>query len=138
MDGLHFLDHTGDVGFDVRGPSLEEIFRRAADGLYSILVENPPPAGDHEEEVKVEEEGDDLLLRAFLAELLYRFLARRTMFCGFTEVRIEGPRLTARGPCAPFDPGRHGLRTELKAVTYHGLEVRRDGDGWTARVIFDV
>jgi SHS2 domain-containing protein len=138
MDDLRPLDHTGDVGFEVRAGSLEELFQRAARGLYSILVENPPAVGDREEEVTVEEEGDDLLLRAFLAELLYRFLARRTMFCGFAEVRFEGRRLTARGPCASFDPNRHGLRTELKAVTYHGLEVRRDGDGWTGRVIFDV
>ena len=38
----------------------------------------------------------------------------------------------------PYDPERHPLRTELKAVTYHQLEVARDGDEWTGRVIFDV
>lgn len=138
MEGLTFLDHTGDVGFEVRGRSREELFRRAARGLYSILVERPPDAGDREEAVTLEEEGDDLLLRAFLAELLYRFLARGTMFCGFSEWRLEGSRLAARGPCATFDRGRHGLRTELKAVTYHALALSQEDDGWFARIIFDV
>jgi len=138
MDDLRFLDHTGDIGFEVKAPTIEALFRRAARGLYEILVERPPSSGGSEEQMDFEEEGADLLLRSFLSELLYRFLARRTMFVEFTDLRVEGNRLTARGPVAPFDPARDGLRTELKAVTYHQLEVRRDPSGWTARVIFDV
>ncbi len=34
---------------------------------------------------------------------------------------------------APNPPAR-----ELKGVTYHGLEVKRAGSRWTARVIFDI
>ena len=37
-----------------------------------------------------------------------------------------------------FELSRHGLKTLLKAVTYHQLSVRRDRDGWVARVIFDI
>jgi len=133
-----FLDHTGDIGFEVRAPSLDDLFRRAASGLYGILVERPPASGDAIEELDLREPGSDLLLRAFLAELLYRFLARRCIIAAFDDLRVEDGRVTARGAAAAFDPRRHGLRTELKAVTYHQLEVRRDGPGWFARVIFDV
>jgi len=38
----------------------------------------------------------------------------------------------------PFELSHHGLKTLLKAVTYHQLSVRRDRDGWAARVIFDI
>ncbi len=138
MDGLAFLDHTGDVGFEVRGDSLEDLFRRAARGLYGILIERIPTSGANKASIELEEEGPDLLLRSFLSELLYRFLARREILVDFPELRLEGSRLAARGPTALFDPARDGLRTELKAVTYHQLEVRRDGSGWFARVIFDV
>ena len=27
---------------------------------------------------------------------------------------------------------------EVKAITYHGLKVQRDGDGWLAEVIVDI
>ena len=138
MDSLSFLDHTGDIGFEVRAPSIEELFRRAAQGLYGILVERPPATGDATEEIDLRETEPDLLLRAFLAELLYRFLARRCIIAAFDDLRVGDGRLQARGAAAAFDPKTHGLRTELKAVTYHRLEVRQDGPGWFARVIFDV
>lgn len=138
MDDLRFLDHTGDIGFEVKAPTIEALFRRAARGLYEILVERPPTSGGSEEHLDLEEEGADLLLRSFLSELLYRFLARRTMFVDFADLRIDGHRVLARGPTAEFDPDRDGLRTELKAVTYHQLDVRREPSGWSARVIFDV
>ncbi|HKS17290.1 MAG TPA: archease [Planctomycetota bacterium] len=138
MNDLSFLDHTGDVGFEVRSDTLEGLFRRAARGLYEILVERLPAAGDAEETIDLRDDAPDLLLRSFLSELLYRFLASRAILVDFLEFRIEGNHLRARGPAARFDPVRDGLRTELKAVTYHQLEVRREASGWTARIIFDV
>lgn len=138
MDGLTFLDHTGDIGFEVRADSLEALFRRAARGLYEILVERLPAAAGTEETLDLQEEAPDLLLRTFLSELLYRFLASRTILVDFPELRIAENRLQARGATVRFDPVRDGLRTELKAVTYHQLDVQCEGPGWKARIIFDV
>jgi SHS2 domain-containing protein len=138
MEGLSFLDHTGDIGFDVRAGTIEALFRRAARGLYEILVERVPAADGNEATVELEEDAPDLLLRSFLSELLYRFLAGRTILVDWKEFRIDGHRLKARGAAVPFDPVRDGLKTELKAVTYHQLDVSREGSGWKARIIFDV
>jgi SHS2 domain-containing protein len=38
----------------------------------------------------------------------------------------------------PVDPARHELDHEVKAITYHGLKLERDGDGWLAEVIVDI
>jgi SHS2 domain-containing protein len=38
----------------------------------------------------------------------------------------------------PIELSQHGLKTLLNSVTYHQLSVRRDRDGWAARVIFDI
>ena len=37
-----------------------------------------------------------------------------------------------------YDEGTHALRTLIKAVTYHGLRVQRDGDRYMGRVLFDL
>jgi SHS2 domain-containing protein len=37
-----------------------------------------------------------------------------------------------------FDPRRHVMLTELKAVTYHQLNVEGAEGGWKARIVFDV
>jgi SHS2 domain-containing protein len=50
--------------------------------------------------------------------------------------RPEEVRGRVRGES--FDPRRHELYGEVKAVTYHELAVTRSGAGWQARVIFDV
>lgn len=138
MEGLSFFDHTGDLGFEVRAFDLAGLFHNAARGLYEILVETLPPPGAGVESVELEEAAPDLLLRSFLSELLYRFLARRVILVDFVAMSIGEGRLRARGRVGRFDQARDGLRTELKAVTYHQLDVHRDGAGWIARVIFDV
>jgi len=37
-----------------------------------------------------------------------------------------------------YCPGRHVLKHEIKAVTYHQIQVSETESGWEARVIFDV
>ena len=36
------------------------------------------------------------------------------------------------------DPGRHPHKLEIKAITYHGLQVTETAEGWRATVIFDI
>jgi SHS2 domain-containing protein len=127
------IDHTGDVGIAVRAPTLEGIYAEAARALFEILAD---PAGEPAVEwadfpVPPESPADGL--RDFLAELLYRFSAERKMYVSFAP----GSGKVAVGG-APYNPARHPLRTEIKAVTWHGLRVTREPDGWQARVIFDV
>jgi SHS2 domain-containing protein len=127
------LDHTGDVGIDVRAPGLEDLFAEAARALTAILVEasDPRPEGTDRFPVPAAEPAE--ALRDFLAELLYRFTVERKVYVVFTP----GSGSVEAGWQA-FDPARHPLRTELKAVTWHQLSVREEKDGWSARVIFDV
>ena len=52
------------------------------------------------------------------------------------NVTDAGLTATVRGE--PFDPARHVLAHEVKAITYHELKVVRDGDQWLAEVIVDI
>ena len=55
------------------------------------------------------------------------------------EVAVREAGLTATAFGEPFDPARHGIGREVKAVTYHGLSVERQPDGtWLAEVIVDI
>lgn len=127
------IDHTGDVGVLARAPSLEALFADCARAMFEILAESaaPAPAGTDTFPVAGREPAEEL--RDFLSELLYRFSAERRMYVSFTP---SPGSVTAAWE--PYDAGRHPLRTELKAVTYHQLEAVRDGQEWRGRVIFDV
>jgi SHS2 domain-containing protein len=79
----------------------------------------------------------EYLLFDWLRELLFRFDADHLLFSRFEAIVSEsGLRGTAWGE--PIDPARHVLSHEVKAITYHGLRVERDGEEWTAEVIVDI
>ena len=83
--------------------------------------------------------GDDreYLLFDWLKELLSRFDADHLVFGRFAaSVRPDGLTGTAWGE--PFDPTRHVLDHEVKAITYHELKVEQVEDGWLAEVVVDI
>ncbi len=138
------LEHTADTGIVVRAKSLPALYERAAAAMFDALVDlaTVEPRGDAEE-VTVGAPDRETLLVAWLGELLSRAEAAGRVYGEF-DVRELGPagedwRLVARVRGEPLDPSRHRFRLEIKAVTYHLLEVRREEpDGWLARVLFDI
>jgi SHS2 domain-containing protein len=128
---VELIDHTGDVGIVVRSPSLETLYAEVAGALFSILADAPEPKPAERRTFAVSPDPDSL--RDFLSDLLYRFSVDHEMYVAFTPGTG-----TVDGAWEPYDPARHPLRTELKAVTWHQLELAREREGWRARVIFDV
>ncbi|HUT88664.1 MAG TPA: archease [Thermoguttaceae bacterium] len=132
------FDHTADVGLRMRAGSLDELFADAGRALFSVIVANFDAVEPVQElALRVEGSRRDDLLFDWLAELLYTFETRRVLLSDFhVSVSNNGLEATARGE--PFDPDRHELDMEVKAITYHGLKVEQDGDGWLAEVIVDL
>ena len=56
----------------------------------------------------------------------------------FSILEINDRHLVAEVRGEPFDSARHSIKTEIKAVTYHEVEVRETEKGLKARLIFDV
>ncbi|MBX6366012.1 MAG: archease, partial [Gemmatimonadetes bacterium] len=139
-DGVQAIDHVGDVGIEVSAGSLPELFTRAAAGMVALTRAAPARgagqgAAPLEREVEASAGDVAALLVAWLRELLYLQAAEGFSFASaeFRELGEHRLRARVRGRRAP---GR-ALR-ELKGVTYHGLDVARQGETWRARVIFDV
>ncbi len=133
-----FFEHTADLGLRIRANKLETLFEEAARALFSAIVVN----FDQVREVDtarfaIEADRTDDLLRDWLAELLYVFHTEHRLFAAF-EVHLDGNRLEATARGEPIDPARHEIDAEIKAVTYHGLKVEREGKGWLAEVIVDL
>jgi len=132
------FDHTADLGIRVRTTTLADLMADAARGLFAVI------AGDLAQIRPVLEEsftvagGDPVwLLHDWTSELLAAFDTRRLLFSEFAvAVDADGLRATARGET--FDPGRHVLAHEVKAVTWHLLDVRRTAAGWEAEFIVDI
>lgn len=132
------FSHTADLGLRVRAANLDQLFAEGAAGLFSLLVSDvlSNPNGD-QRRFLIEGDRLDLLFLDWLNELLYVFDSERIVLGSFdVDVGSAGLRATARAQ--PLDPDRHGLLQEVKAITYHGLKVEEEDDGWLAEVVVDI
>ncbi len=134
------FEHTADIGLRIRAATLDELFHDAAVGLFALIVTNLNAVQPSEEVTfsLIGREGEyDYLLFDWLNELLYSFDARQLLLSKFdVQVKSDGLRATAWGE--PLDTLQHRLEHEVKAITYHGLKVIRDGAAWLAEVIIDI
>lgn len=137
------LPHTADLGVRVRGGCLAELFANAAYGLSDNLVALETVRATETRALAVEA-GDleDLLVR-WLGEILFLFERDAFVACEFdvaVDARPPGAAVSARATLRGerLDPSRHRVYSEIKAVTYHGLVIAREADGWRAEVIFDL
>lgn len=151
--GVREIEHTADLGMEVEAASLQELFERAATGMMALVrADDDRPLDRPRDEpaaelstapavrsLRIELDGDEpdiaALLVRWLRELLYLQEVAGFVYRDATFRRLDGSGLRASVRPDP-DPSRQ-IR-ELKGVTYHGLEVERDGDRWRARVIFDI
>ena len=131
------FEHTGDVGIELTAPTRDELFRRAAIALASLLVETSSVEQAEQREVAIAAGTDSDLMHDLLTELLCLFTVEGFVWSDASVKEADGSLcVTLRGE--RFDPARHQFRGEIKAVTYHQLTVANSPDGWRARIIFDV
>jgi SHS2 domain-containing protein len=132
------FEHTADIGLRIRAADLDQLLAEAAQALFSVIVANPEQVR-HVELVQFQIDADrtDDLLHDWLAQLLCSLDTRHLLFSRF-EVHHQPGRLTAQAWGERIDPQRHELAMEVKAITYHGLKLEPDADGWLAEVILDI
>ena len=122
----------------MRAANLDEVFAEAGRGFFSMIVDDLDQVA-RTQRLHLAVRGRDPadLLVDWLHELLVAFETRGVVLSGF-EVRLGHDGLEAECRGEALDPDRHRLLHEVKAVTYHGLRVERDEEGWVAEVIVDI
>ncbi len=159
MERFKYIDHPSDIGIEFYGESMEELFENAAAGMFSII--NDPGKVDPviKRSVVISRDKINLedLLILWLEELLFIFDTENILFSGFTVNSIDlknqleagyagkqaGSRsgkyvLKANIKGEEADFLKHDIKMGIKAPTYHKLEIIKDGNRLTGRVIFDV
>lgn len=138
MQPFEVLDHTADVGLKSYGETLKEVFENAAIGMFSLITDLDNVKVSLSAEIEIEAEDRETLLVEWLNELLYRFEVEYLVFKRFEIVDWdEEYRLRARAYGELLDLGRHQIKTQIKATSYHELKIEHS-DGWSAQVIFDI
>jgi len=132
------FDHTADIGVDVGAPDLASLFETSALALFDILTDLSLVRPSTVVPVHAAGAGLEETLIRWLSELLYLHDVQGILFCRVNVLSVSPGGVSGTASGEPFEPGRHEVRTEVKAVTYHQVSVSRDGDRWKARYVVDV
>lgn len=137
MNKYEILEHTGDAKIRAFGKNKQELFLNAMLGMRAILK---PRITNHVSRftkrlIKVSSVDIHALLADFLSEVNYLAQTKgeaynKVKFLRFSDteivVELSGQKVEEFGE-------------EIKAVTYHGLEVKQNSEGrWEATLIFDI
>ncbi len=135
---FRILDHTADLGILVYGRNLEELFSNAGEAFFNIITDLQKVKESMESTIRVEGPNlEDLIVR-WLGELLYLHDVDGLLFRSFSIDELSDGSLKARARGEAFDEKRHVIKTGIKAVTYHQIQVKKERGRWRARIIFDL
>lgn len=132
------LDHTADIGLIVNGKDLKTLFENAGEGFFHIVTDLRRVRQKEERRIDLKGESLERLMVDWLNELLYLHEVENLLFKRFVVESVGEEGLKARARGEVFREGVHLIKTGVKAVTHHQIEVKKEDGGWRARVILDL
>jgi SHS2 domain-containing protein len=132
------LDHTADLGIQVFARDPGDLFTWAALAMFDQIVDTDITGGNRKLSVTVTGADWADLMVNWLRELLYLWTVKELLVASIDIFSLEKSKLSAKIMTCPFDTDLHPIKNEIKAVTYHQINVVHGTKGWEARVIFDI
>jgi SHS2 domain-containing protein len=130
------VSHTADVKIHATALTLEALFSETFKALMQVMYGTERDGGTVRE-IRVESTDNESLLADFLSEVLFISEVEALVFSD-ARIRIDGFSLIAEVNGEPFDPARHSGGTEVKGISYSGLAIMHDANGYMLDIIFDV
>ncbi len=127
------IDHTADIGMRVSAPTVTSLFEEAAYALVDIMSAR---TGKDDVHLRIETQGIDRvdLLVRWLQEVLYLVEVK-----GFRikEVHVQKLLDTEIQAAAKGAYSDEPIEKEIKAVTYHNLQIQEVDNAFITTIILD-
>lgn len=136
--GHRLVEHTADIGLACWGPTPADLFREAARGLIEILLGEVRVSCSEKLQLDLEGGGREELLVAWLNELLFRFESEGFLPGEIDFEILDESRLRAHLRGERHDPERWPLERQVKAATYHQLQIEEQDGGWRVTIYLDL
>ena len=130
------LPHTADIKIRARARTLDALFSEVLNSLMQIMYGKIRSDGITRE-IQLESPSRESLLTDFLSEVLFISEVEGLVF-SHADVRIKRLILSAVLHGELFDRERHSGGTEVKGISYTGLRIRKDANGYMVDIVFDV
>jgi SHS2 domain-containing protein len=134
MKPYEFLSHPGDLKIRAHGRSLAEAFVNVARAMMEFMFGDVPDRPcDEWIPVVLDAPDRESLLVDWLSHILYLSTSGYRACTDYRIGRLDDRHLEAEiGSCEAR------AEDDIKAVTYHELDIRQLGDGWQVTVVCDI
>lgn len=139
------LSHTADLRLEVYGATLEELFVNAAEALARVLVGKKPllHVVAPSEQLKIKSENINALLVDFLNEILAKSQINKAVYKVKSLSVIASPNASAEAKQSHLEAALSGTAVlefseDVKAVTYHEANIKKEGEIYKARLVLDI
>lgn len=132
------LDHTADLRVKIKGNSMVNLFENAGYTLIDLMFDTR--CIKKTETIEAEIRGIDLsdLMVRWLSEILYLFEGENLIVSGINIDNLTTNCLKSHLHTVKYNNDFHEVIMEIKAVTYHQIQVAENKGIWSANVIFDL
>ncbi|MEA3429226.1 MAG: archease [Thermodesulfobacteriota bacterium] len=133
------IDHTADFGLQVFASDLKTLFADAAHAMFDQVTDINRLKGLTEYHVYVTGSDWPDLMVNWLREVLYLWTGEEKLVKKARILSLSEYELSAKLLYDTYEPDRHIIKNEIKAVTYHQIQVKNLPDRrWMSQIIFDV
>ena len=122
----------------VVGSSQADLFANSAFALFDVMTDVEKI--DIKERLPLEVEGmdrDDLLVN-WMRELLYLYQRSGYLLKEFVVQEVKDTHIRGEVIGEKFDPDRHEIQREIRAVVSHQSRMEKTGNQWTAQVVLEL
>ena len=135
MQRYEVIDHTADLMIKGYGENLEECYENLAYGMFDQTVDLRDVEPVETRVVEVTGMDDEDALYSMLSELLF-IEDYENIICKEFDVTIDGLNIRCTAKGEPLDREKMHIRGEIKAVTFHMMDIDKATPSVT--VLFDV
>lgn len=132
------VPHTADIAARIYGKDLPELFENAAFAMMDMMADLGGLSANETVEVQAEGHTEEELLIAWLNEVLYISYIKQILFTEFSVNSIKDGVLVAEARGERMKEGAGLIKSEIKAATYHDLEIKKTESGYEVTVVFDI
>jgi len=134
MKKYEILEHKADLKIRVFGKTKEELFLNMLLGMADSQRAEIESKKKIKREIKIKSLDLGVLLVDFLSEVLYLSQVNKEIYKDIKFKKLTNRRL--EGELIGQKVERFG--EDIKAVTYHSLDVHQEKGIWQATILFDV
>ena len=132
------IPHTADIALRIQGKDLRELFINAAYGMFDIIADLEGLKESVSIDVNLKAPSKEELLVSWLDELLYNFYTKGIIFFDFDITLVTDGTLTAKARGRHLGENKNRLKREIKAATFHDLNIAETPGGLSVDIVFDV